>query len=59
VIVIEEQPTRVDAPAATGKPTRRFGTLAGTLQIADYFDAPLLADVKVAYDGESRWYRPH
>jgi hypothetical protein len=52
VIVIEEQPGRADAPAATDKPTRRFGTLAGQLQIADDFDAPLPADVQAAFAGE-------
>lgn len=52
VIVMEDEPT--ERPSRKPEATkRRFGTLAGKLEIAEDFDAPLPPDIQRYFDGES------
>jgi hypothetical protein len=48
VIVVEDEGTERAEPAAD----RRFGTMAGEIEIAPDFDAPLPHEVEAAFEGE-------
>jgi hypothetical protein len=58
VIVLDDE--QMDAATAEpafpestlSKPRRRFGTMAGQIQVADDFDAPLPSDLERAFDGD-------
>jgi hypothetical protein len=52
VIVLEDdQPDTADVERGTPKPKRRFGTMAGKIQVADDFDAPLPPDLQRGFEG--------
>jgi hypothetical protein len=47
VIVVEDEGSERPVPART----RRFGTMAGQIEIASDFDAPLPEDIQAGFDG--------
>jgi len=47
VIVVEDEGSERPMPART----RRFGTMAGEIEVASDFDAPLPEDIQVGFDG--------
>jgi len=47
VIVVEDEGSERPMPART----RRFGTMAGEIEVASDFDAPLPEDIQVEFDG--------
>jgi hypothetical protein len=47
VIVMEDEGSDRPVPAHT----RRFGTMAGEIEVASDFDAPLPEDVQAGFDG--------
>lgn len=47
VIVVEDEGSERPLPAGT----RRFGTMAGEIEIAADFDAPLPDDIQAGFDG--------
>jgi hypothetical protein len=55
VIVVEDEPNETTAVVSLNDahPKRRFGTLAGKLEIAPDFDAPLPDDLQRCFDGEA------
>lgn len=51
VIVLEDdQPDTAAVREGASKPKRRFGTMAGQIQVADDFDAPLPPDPQRAFE---------
>jgi hypothetical protein len=52
VIVLEDDQGDTGATQATAVPKRRFGTMAGRIEVADDFDAPLPDDVRGSFEGE-------
>jgi ribosomal protein S1 len=55
VIVVEDEPKETSVVVSLGDAhrQRRFGTLAGKLEIADDFDSPLPNDLQRCFDGEA------
>ena len=47
VIVVEDEGSERPMPART----RRFGTMAGEIEVASDFDAPLPEDIQAGFDG--------
>lgn len=53
VIVLDDDPIETATPGTIrSRPKRRFGTLAGKIQVADDFDAPLPPEIQLAFEGE-------
>jgi len=52
IVLDDDQADTVSGGGVRSKPKRRFGTMAGQIQIADDFDAPLPPDIQRAFDGD-------
>jgi hypothetical protein len=53
VIVLEDDRPESEPPRSPVAPQRRrFGTMAGKIEIADDFDAPLPEEIQKYFDGE-------
>ena len=51
-IVLEDDQPDTAAGGDASKPKRRVGTMAGQIEVAEDFDAPLPLDLQRAFEGE-------
>ena len=49
----DDQPETAAAEPGSSKPKRRFGTMAGRIEVADDFDAPLPPELQRAFEGNA------